>query len=92
MNLKIEISNSYKQDFKLVKKQGWNLEVVRSVISQLQTCENLDPKLKDHALIGDYANFRECHIESNLVVVYQRNSEILRLFRIGRHQDIFKGY
>lgn len=92
MNLEIDIQNSFKRDFKLVKKQNWDLNAVHSVISQLQTCDILNPQLKDHALIGDYKDFRECHIKGDLVIIYQRDNEILKLFRIGRHQDLFKDY
>ncbi|MDL0079983.1 type II toxin-antitoxin system mRNA interferase toxin, RelE/StbE family [Helicobacter zhangjianzhongii] len=48
--------------------------------------------MRDHPLIGDYKDFRECHIKDDLVIVYRRSVEILSLYRIGRHQDIFKGY
>ncbi|WP_262367512.1 hypothetical protein [Campylobacter concisus] len=27
-----------------------------------------------------------------MVIIYQRDDEILKLFKIGRHQDIFKRY
>ncbi|WP_187424452.1 type II toxin-antitoxin system mRNA interferase toxin, RelE/StbE family [Campylobacter concisus] len=36
--------------------------------------------------------FRECHVFGDLVIIYQRDDEILKLFKIGRHQDIFKRY
>lgn len=88
----IHFENTYIKDFKLVKKQGWNLEKIKSVVLQLQTCEILDEKLNDHSLKGDFKGFRECHIFGDLVVIYKRDKEILTLYRIGRHQDLFKGY
>lgn len=88
----IHFENTYIKDFKLVKKQGWNLEKIKSVVLQLQTCEILDEKLNDHSLKGDFKGFRECHIFGDLVVIYKRDKEILTLYRIGRHQDLFKNY
>lgn len=88
----IEIRSSYKRDLKQVIKQGWDKNAISAVITQLLQDEILSPQLKDHALIGDYKDFRECHIKGDLVIIYQRDSEILKLFRIGRHQDLFKGY
>ncbi|MDD7323098.1 MAG: type II toxin-antitoxin system mRNA interferase toxin, RelE/StbE family [Campylobacter lanienae] len=38
--------------------------------------EILRSELKDHALIGGFKGFRECHIYADLVVIYNR---------IGRH-------
>lgn len=88
----IYFENTYIKDFKLVKKQGWDLEKVKSIVLQLQTCEILDERLSDHPLKGDFKGFRECHIYADLVVVYKRDNEVLTLYRIGRHQDLFKGY
>ncbi len=88
----IHFENTYIKDFKLVKKQGWNLEKIKDIILQLQTCEILDERLNDHSLKGDFKGFRECHIFGDLVVIYKRDKEILTLYRIGRHQDLFKNY
>lgn len=88
----IHFENTYIKDFKLVKKQGWNLEKIKNAILQLQTCEILDERLNDHSLKGDFKGFRECHIFGDLVVIYKRDKEILILYRIGRHQDLFKNY
>lgn len=88
----IDVKNTYKQDLKRVIKQGWDGSKINNVISQLLSDDILDPALRDHPLTGDYKDFRECHVKSDLVVVYKRTTEILSLYRIGRHQDIFKGY
>lgn len=92
MHLKIDIHNTFKKDFKLVERQGWNLEKFKSVVIQLQTCEILDERLSDHPLRGEFQGFRECHIFGDLVIIYKRDKEILTLYRIGRHQDLFKNY
>ncbi|CAM3327023.1 type II toxin-antitoxin system YafQ family toxin [Helicobacter labetoulli] len=88
----IDVKNTYKQDLKRVIKQGWDGSKINNVISQLLSDDILDPALRDHPLTGDYKDFREYHVKSDLVVVYKRTTEILSLYRIGRHQDIFKGY
>ena len=88
----IHFQNTYEKDFRLVKKQGWDLEKVKSVVIQLQTCDILEAQLKDHALKGDLKEFRECHIYGDLVIIYKRDKETLTLYRIGRHQDLFRNY
>lgn len=88
----IDLRRTFKQDYKLVKKQNWNLKAIDEALMELQSSEILDKRLKDHALIGDYKDFRECHIYGDLVIIYQRTKTILTLYRIGRHQDLFKGY
>ncbi|RAX55319.1 type II toxin-antitoxin system mRNA interferase toxin, RelE/StbE family [Helicobacter sp. 16-1353] len=92
MNLTLKIKNTFKKDFKSVQKQGWDCEAIDEVVFQLQTCEILDSKLKDHKLLGEFKDFRECHIKGDLVIIYKRDDKFLELFHIGRHQDLFKGY
>ncbi|MFQ6342882.1 type II toxin-antitoxin system YafQ family toxin [Campylobacter sp. VTCC 70190] len=62
------------------------------LILSLAQMDILPAKLKDHALKGDLKNFRECHIFGDLVIIYKRDNKILSLYRIGRHQDLFKKY
>jgi mRNA interferase YafQ len=53
--------------------------------------EALDEKHQDHRLSGDYSGFRECHITSDWLLIYQiRNNELLLLLsRTGTHSDLF---
>ena len=53
---------------------------------------SLEPKYKDHALIGDYKDFRECHVKANLLLIYRHFGDELLLARIGSHQALFKKY
>ena len=89
---KIDIKNTFKKDYRRALKQGWNENDIDEVIKQLANDDILDPALRDHLLTGDFKDFRECHIKGDLVVIYKRDEKILSLYRIGRHQDIFKGY
>lgn len=61
------------------------------IIERLANDEPLEPKYKDHALKGDYIGFRECHIKSNLLLVYRKNNDILELYlaNLGNHNNIF---
>ena len=70
----IDVRSSFKQDYKNVKKQNWDTEKINKVITELQISEILRPELKDHALIGGFKGFRECHIYADLVVIYKSKS------------------
>lgn len=65
----------FKKDIKLIKKQGKNLPL----------------KYKDHALIGNYANTRECHIQPDWLLIYRIDEEqkVLHLIRTGSHSELF---
>ena len=81
----IDVHSSFKQDYKNVKKQNQDTEKINKVITELQISEILRSELKDHALIGGFKGFRECHIYADLVVIYKRDDKTLTLYRIGRH-------
>ena len=50
----------------------------------------MDQKYKDHALTGDYAGCRECHITPDWLLIYEIVDEelVLYLTRTGTHSDL----
>lgn len=91
MKLEIVPSNQFKKDLKLAQKRGLDLSELSTVISVLANGEPLDPKYRDHSLIGDYNGFRECHIRPDWLLVYKIDNGELLLFlaRTGSHSDLF---
>ena len=89
--MKIKYHNSFKKDYKLMKKRGLNLDKLKFVINQLACGNPLEEKYRDHALTGDYKGFRECHIEPDWLLIYQIIDEelVLILSRTGSHSDLF---
>ena len=89
--LDIVASNLFKKDIKLAKKRGFDISLLREVVTTLAQKKQLDKKYRDHALQGKYKGFRECHVEPDWLLVYQiRKKEIeLYLFRTGTHSDLF---
>ena len=65
--------------------------MLRVVVNTLAAGEKLDSKYRDHDLTGDYIGFRECHIQSDWLLVYRIEQEELELFlfRTGTHSDLF---
>ena len=61
------------------------------LLNYLQTKKALPISCKDHALSGDYSNFRECHIKPDWLLIYHIDDEELELFllRTGTHSDLF---
>lgn len=89
--LDIVPSNQFKKDLKLAKKRGFKIDNLRDVVNTLASEEKLDDKYRDHALTGDYRGFKECHIESDWLLVYRVDQDELELFlfRTGTHSDLF---
>lgn len=88
--MKIKYHNSFKKDYKRIKKRGRNIEKLKHVIELLASGQKLDQKYRDHELTGNYKNFRECHIEPDWLLIYQIENEelILILSRTGTHSDL----
>lgn len=93
MQTKYEVifTTIFKKDYKLAKKRGYDMDLLKQVIEQLANGETLPEKYKDHALSGNYKGFRECHIKPDWLLIYQRVAEELVLFltRTGSHSDLF---
>ena len=89
--LKIVRSNRFVKDLKLALKRGCNLEELSKVVEMLASRIKLPLKYKDHALSGEYTNFRECHIKPDWLLIYHIDDEELELllFRTGTHSDLF---
>lgn len=89
--LKIVLSNQFKKDLKLAQKRGLKLELLTEIVNKLSNQEDLPPKNRDHYLSGEYAGYRECHIQPDWLLIYRVEDEdlLLLLFRTGTHSDLF---
>lgn len=89
--LTIVRSNRFLKDLRIAIKRGLDLSALEVVVDKLARQETLEPKYRDHALTGEYRDFRECHIKPDWLLVYCINDEELELFlfRTGSHSDLF---
>lgn len=72
-------------------KRYLNIDLLDDIIRKLANNEQLPEKNKDHALIGNWAGHRKCHILPNWLLVYriENNLLVLTLSRTGTHSDLF---
>ena len=89
--LTIKYESSFKKDFKRIVRRGYNIRLLEEVIEILASGNELPEKYKDHKLIGNYVDCRECHITPDWLLIYQidGNELILYLTRTGTHCDLF---
>jgi len=81
----------FAKDVKRMRKHhGKDLEKLKAVVSTPARGEPLDPKYRDHALVGSWKNARDCHVEPHWVLVYTTDAQSLRLERTGTHRDLFR--
>lgn len=91
MKYRIEMSSQFKKDYKAVLKRGYDKSLLQRVIETLSNGETLPVKYKDHALAGNYSNYRECHVAPDWLLIYriEKDRLILVLTRTGTHSDLF---
>ena len=89
--LKLVTTGTFRKDYKRIKKRGYDISLLETVLEQLLSEKKLEEKYRDHALVGNYAGFRECHILPDWLLIYAiNNSElILTASRTGTHSDLF---
>lgn len=90
--LKLVLSSRFKRDYKRLKRSGqYDMQKLEYVLQLLCTGQPLPRQYFDHALSGNYQDFRECHIAPDWLLIYQiSNTElILTASRTGTHSDLF---
>lgn len=87
----IKRTKRFDKDSELAKKRGKNLDKMFAVIAKLAQGEELEEKFHDHDLKGKYSGCRECHIEPDWLLVYEKFGDVLVLVlnRTGSHSDLF---
>lgn len=89
--LKLVTTGQFRKDYKRVKKRGYNISLLETVIDKLLVEETLDERYRDHSLTGNYIGFRECHILPDWLLIYaiDKGTLILMASRTGTHSDLF---
>lgn len=87
--LNVVFKSGFKKDLKNLKSSNRNEEDLLAVIDRLANNEPLEPKNRDHNLIGAYTGCRECHISPDWLLVYRKTETELILVRTGSHSELF---
>lgn len=90
----IERSSAFKRDYKRETKGRSPeklAELLGSVIGSLAADLPLPPANRDHALSGEWKNYRDCHVRPDLVLIYRKpDPDTLQLVRLGSHAELFE--
>ena len=83
-------TRQFGRDIKRLKKRGKNLDKLKIIIRSLVEEEPLDAIHRDHKLIGNWKGRRECHIESDWLLIYMIESNRVVFERTGAHSNLFQ--
>ena len=88
--MKIVYTSQFKRDYKKAISRGKDLSLFYEVVDFLLKGLKLPPKYKVHNLSGKFRRHRDCHIESDWILIYRIDRNTLFLERMGTHTDLFK--
>ncbi len=83
-------SKRFKKDYAKSISQGKDMRKLDVLLNLLMNEKPLPVYYKDHTLKGDWAHYRECHIEFDWILLYRvdiRSRSIL-LAALGSHSEI----
>lgn len=91
MRLRLVPTSQFKKDYRRIKKRGLDTSDLEVVLDRLCAGEMLEEHYRDHALLGGYVGFRECHIRPDWLLIYAVDGDrlILTASRTGTHSDLF---
>ncbi len=90
MKYRVKFTKRFQKSYKKISRSGLDIELLHVVIKKLQNGEKLEPKYRDHELIGNFTGFRECHVSFDWVLVYYYENDILvlTLYDTGSHAQV----
>lgn len=89
---KIEQTGRFKRDLKREAK-GQHRATLETdlllVVEALANDQSLPARHHDHALTGDWKDYRDCHVRPDLVLIYRFiEADRLILARLGSHAEL----
>jgi mRNA interferase YafQ len=88
----IKYTARFQRDYKREKmgQHGKTLDAVLMAVVDLLAGDATLPHRKfDHALSGEWGDFRDCHLKPDLILIYRKpDAASLELVRLGSHSEL----
>ncbi len=88
----VVLSKAYRKALKrIIRFKNFKIAELERVVNVLATKGRLDNKYRDHQLSGKLSGFRECHVQSDILLVYMYKEQelVLVLIDLGTHSSFF---
>jgi mRNA interferase YafQ len=88
----IEHTGQFKRDYKREMKGRHRATLaadLAAVVERLSSDLPLEARHRDHALVGKWHDYRDCHIKPDLVLIYRLpDAATIQLVRLGSHAEL----
>lgn len=85
---RFSVANSFKRDLK-----KYHLALIGEAWTDISNCLLNDlpmpEKYRDHDLTGNWKDFRDCHVQPDLVLIYRIVGDVVELHRLNTHSELF---
>lgn len=90
--LKPKLSSRFKKNYKLMEKRNYDMALIDEIIMILLNEKPLPVSNRDHALHGNWAGYRECHVLPDWLLIYKKDKNHIYLYleRTGTHSDLLE--
>ena len=86
----LKMTGQFKKDLKRIQNNPKKIEHLSAVLTSLQERGVVPESYYPHKLTGNYCGFMECHVESDLLLIWLDEEEnIIKLVRLGSHSELF---
>lgn len=85
----IRYTTQFKKDLKRYKNRPDKIAELQKVIELLRSDGKVSREYNPHLLYGKYIGYMECHIESDLLLIWL-DDDVIKLVRLGTHSELFK--
>ena len=80
---------SFEKEVEKARKRGYDLDILKEVMTKLIEEKPLSLKHRNHKLKGNFVGYWECHITPDWLLVYKKDKERIYFARTGTHSDLF---
>jgi mRNA interferase YafQ len=87
-----DYTKAFRKDWERLSQSGrYDLyRLKQAVLLLVANDAPLGPEWRDHALKGDWADHRECHIGGDFLLIYRVEGNAVYFVRAGTHADLFE--
>lgn len=87
---KLKPTSQFKKDYKRFRNNPNKVEKLFNILELLKTEQPIPKENYPHKLTGNYANYMECHIESDFLLIwFDPNTDEIYLVRLASHSELF---
>ncbi len=87
-----EYTREFKEDWTRLERSGrYGMARLKAVMMDLIASDHpLDAARLDHPLQGRWADYRECHVGGDFLLIHQKTGTEIVFARTGSHADLFE--